>query len=769
MNEHYKAFIALGRKLAVERNAKWAIRLASDGISVKEDAWNLTAMVGDSPPPTHWIRDFGGDEKVLEAINKKRQEENLPPLNKSPLSPAWQDFIKAAALEQLFFRRNTTGHVISQIIRPLRVLATCTSNEPWELRGEDISFAYEMAKEAQGSGKLADVLLGVVKVVIDANHVADVGPLYPALSLPRQGIRTKRAKFTKSADELRANLEERKKAERLPEKRAFWELVRIVFTEQPRSFLDMLRFAQAKVILLCGIRVGEASLLPADWKRVRHYHDPSGRPAGELGGYSEALMLRHFAEKQQSPNSDSIALYENTQYVPAMFEEILTETLDQVIRATQPLRLTLQSQVEGKRLLPWFTLDALVPVAELYTVLTGNPVLINLDDQIVEKYLIRYRKDFDPNVFDEMHKSQLIQAPTAQFNGAFYVFFNRLKGKITFRQANGDTWPGSRMDWNKVFLRIDELEDHLARETATKLSDTTPFRTSGGDVAIWELMFLMPKRALAEGRNGGLCDITRYWSVGRMDGAMLQHSISGKHVSISSLFETYGLKDKDRILSLKPHSLRHLQNSELFRLGVADTVISKRFNRRSVAQSYEYDHRNLAEELEQIEIPANVEIALGEKASTVARLIKAGKASGPIVQEFHKIQWNRGDEAAFAFLKTEADGFHSTPYGHCINSFTVDPCPKHLECFAGCRHLTATDLPENQKNIIILEGRLKSALEQALARPTKSIGKENQIKHAQERLEAVRMLLSTSHGQPVFPEGADLSKPNSGSRSVLDD
>ncbi|NCA71721.1 MAG: hypothetical protein EOM91_16900 [Sphingobacteriia bacterium] len=41
---------------------------------------------------------------------------------------------------------------------------------------------------------------------------------------------------------------------------------------------------------------------------------------------------------------------------------------------------------------------------------------------------------------------------------------------------------------------------------------------------------------------------------------------------------------EDRRLTLQSHALRHLQNTELFRLGVADTIITKRFNRRSVAQ-----------------------------------------------------------------------------------------------------------------------------------------------------------------------------------------
>ncbi|WP_262083112.1 MULTISPECIES: hypothetical protein [Stenotrophomonas] len=101
------------------------------------------------------------------------------------------------------------------------------------------------------------------------------------------------------------------------------------------------------------------------------------------------------------------------------------------------------------------------------------------------------------------------------------------------------------------------------------------------------------------------------------------------------LFKRYGQSD-DKDLVLASHTLRHLQKTELFRLGVAGTIISKRFNRRSVAQSYEYDHRSLAEELDQLEPPADVEMALGEKASTVAKIIQPGKASRPIVDELRR-------------------------------------------------------------------------------------------------------------------------------------
>lgn len=194
-------------------------------------------------------------------------------------------------------------------------------------------------------------------------------------------------------------------------------------------------------------------------------------------------------------------------------------------------------------------------------------------------------------------------------------------------------------------------------------------------------------------------------------------------------------------------------------LATGDTIISKRFNRRSVAQSYEYDHRSLAEELDQLELPADVEMALGEKASTVAKMIQSGKASGPIVDAFKKIQSTEGDTAAFEFLKVEADGFHATPYGHCLNSFTVDPCPKHLECFSGCRHLSATNLPENRRHLRTLELKLAAAVEAAETKPSKSIGRTNQIQHAKVRLDGVRTLLATKQGEKPFPDGPDLSLP----------
>ena len=165
-----------------------------------------------------------------------------------------------------------------------------------------------------------------------------------------------------------------------------------------------------------------------------------------------------------------------------------------------------------------------------------------------------------------------------------------------------------------------------------------------------------------------------------------------------------------------------------------------------------------------------------------------------------EIQKNESEDAALDYLRAEADGFHSTLYGHCINSFMVDPCPTHVECFNGCRHLTSSGLTENHDNLVQLETRFQVAVDAIQARKQSiaggttlnlpattqgqpgsmqvstasiqkritSIGLDNQLTHAMTRLTNVRKLLASEPGQVVFPDGPDLSK---GSRkgTVLDD
>jgi hypothetical protein len=766
MNPHYSAFIELGKALAAERALQWEIPLNTDGTAADGVGWNLTAAAKAMSPPNHYLRDFTPDSKASAFLNEESPDSADGQLRRSALSPSWQDLMKAAAAEQLFFRRNSVLHVVGQVLRPLRVLATCTVSEPWQLNADDIRSAIRVSAAIQPSGKLRDVIIGVVKTVFDAHHVTDSGPLYASLGDRQHYVNAHaRAKYTRSKEALRDGLQDRKRAERLPERRAFWELIRIVMTQDPRTFVDELRFAAIRTMIVTGFRIGEAALLPLDWKRERNYFDAKGKPAGLSGGISTSVMIRHFAEKQQPDESDSNILVEGAQPIPELFLDIINRTLDRATSLTGPLRKTHKLQCETGRLLPWYNADELIPIPDVYIHLTGNPIWTS---QSNESLIQQYRKTFDPTLLQELYENQWkhYRRGSTRLAAGMYVFLNRLqrlmrndKIPLRFRNASGRAIaPTDRMDWGGAYMRVSELETYIATGTPSKVSDLQPIPTASGSIQPWEFMFIHPKRSLMEERNGGICDVNRFIAVGRPDLSFIGLSIGAQKLG-ETIFAKYGETAADRALNLESHSLRHLQNTELFRLGVADTIISKRFNRRSVVQSYEYDHRSLAEELDQIELPPEIEIQLGTKAATVAKMIKIGKANGPIVGAFKSIQAIDGDEAAYEYLRVEADGFHATPYGHCLNSFTVDPCPKHLECFSGCRHLSATNLPENREHLIRLENRLQGALEAIRSRTSSSLGWKNQLAHAEQRLAGVRKILSADNGEHPFPNGPDLSMP----------
>ncbi len=413
-------------------------------------------------------------------------------------------------------------------------------------------------------------------------------------------------------------------------------------------------------MIVTGFRIGEAALLPLDWKRQRNYFDSKGKPARLSGGISTSVMIRHFAEKQQSDESDSNILVEGAQPIPELFLEVINRTLDRAASLTGPLRKTHKNQCETGRLLPWYNADELVTIPDLYIHLTGNPLWTS---QPNENLTEQYRKTFDPTLLQELYESQWkhYRRGNARLAASMYVFLNRLqrlmrndKIPLRFRNAGGRVIaPTDRMDWGGAYMRVSELETYIATGTPSRVSDMQPIPTASGSIQPWEFMFIHPKRSLMEERNGGICDVNRFIAVGRPDSSFIGLSIGAQKLG-ETIFAKYGETDDDRALTLESHSLRHLQNTELFRLGVADTIISKRFNRRSVAQSYEYDHRSLAEDLEQIELSPEVEIQLGTKAATVAKMIKTGKANGPIVDTFKRIQSTDGDEAAYEYLRVEA-------------------------------------------------------------------------------------------------------------------
>jgi hypothetical protein len=746
-NSHYTAFIESARRIASDAGVDWSIALNEVGVALPGQEWDLRAMARDGRPRTYVLRTFTLVEDAQAEMARKGLSEDALAIKK-PVSPAWQDLIKAHVIEFLLVRKKSLPFIASAA-EAWRFLATISGKEPWDVTSDDVVLACEISDATQNTkyGR-SIILMGHIRSFVDPMHLFNACPLAGNLNRMVKG-RVARAKFAQVQQGVPKSLDERKNEERLPERRAFWEIVRIVFTERPATLNDAVRFAMVKILLITGLRIGEVALLPADWKRLRSYVDEVGEPAGRSGGMSDALMIRHFAEKQGTRG-----LYETTQFVPEMFRDELERTLDEVAKLTEPLRRTLKAQVDTGRIFPQYEPGQLVDAVQMYVHLTGNPVWAMAPHPPgVTRALALYRE-----TLNLLHLQDVYRLQTGQLAAAVSRFFSqeqRAKG-LVLRDIGGSL--SADRGVRGKYLRISEVETFVRSHVKTKLSDTTSFLMDNGTpLPSWEMLFLLPKRAVGAGRGDSVLDPTTTYSVGVADEALLMSAL-GMASKEASLFQSYGKTPEDRELSIKSHSFRHLQNTELFRLGVADTIISKRFNRRSVAQSYDYDHRSLAEEMDQLELPDEWSLILGEsKAATVAKMISAGRANGPIVREFKHIQAQEGDEAALRFLSAEADGFHATPYGTCLNSFTVDPCPKHLECFTGCRHLSATNLPEQRQNLLTLHGRLKTSLDHAIAKPEGAIGKENQIAHARVRLEGVEKLLATPAGGAVYPDGVDLS------------
>jgi len=758
-NEHFDNFVRAAKGFAAKKGLAWDQACEPDGRILQASRWDLDRLVG-APARGNQLPHLVTDDQTLAWLNSRRSLEGHAPLLRQMLSCAWRDLVQAVVIDFVCVQRNLPRSALYLRVRPLRVLATCAlGTEPWEITVDHVRTALEAASTGRATDSLRSVVETVVGAVLDLNHLTNRTPLLRAAlrGQPRACWDTKREK---GQSDIRVRLADRKSGEKLPDMRAFSELVRIIFTEEPATFRDALTFEQCKVLICTGFRVTEACLLPADWRRQRSYVTAEGRAAGEVGGISTSLMIRHFAEKKRGRGEDSVVLYEAMQHVPHIFEDIVEEALGSILQRTASLRSRLAQQIESGRLFPEFGLDQLIPATEVYTRLTGDLRLV--DDELPQKMVSEYRRTYDPQVLGRIWQQQ--NRPGAQLRHVaahyFYQFGRGAAGgcnplKLPACRPDGSAWEVG-VSWSQAYVRVRDLEEFVCRAMPRKVSNQEPYRLSGGKLLFpHELLLLCPKGSVTEDRNSNVCDTTRYFSVTQIGRDYVWGALGGRE---NNLFSRYGRTDEDRKLALaRTHAIRHLQNTELFRLGLADTIISKRFNRRSVQQSYVYDHRSLAEDLDAIELPVNATDRLPPRAQHVLKLIQHGKVRGPLIEEFERIQRLEGEDAAFEYLAVEADGFHATPYGICVNSFTVDPCPKHLECFNGCRHLAISGNPEDQVHLSSMARRLETAIAAIEGKPPGSIGRENQLREARSKLKNVRRAIEVMPGEQPFPDGDDLS------------
>lgn len=294
MNPFYAEFIATAKRLAGERGLSWKLVFDGDGKVSKDTRWNLTELRGGFSNPVSWLGQVGVDTASFDKLNEIRVEMGQGSLVARPMPPHWLDFYQAVLIHQLLLSQTKPGSAI-QVVAGIRRLAPAAEDTPpWAITPDHIQQAYNAVLHSFESGKQALDFVTMVRNVIDKQKLADI----PSLARFCQPYATKEALAAQQqadairdrqnahggSKSLRRSLVERKSASKLPDEKAFWELVRIVFTETPLTFSDAIRFAAFKVQIIMGFRIGEAAMLPLDWKRWREYLDADGRPAGERGG-----------------------------------------------------------------------------------------------------------------------------------------------------------------------------------------------------------------------------------------------------------------------------------------------------------------------------------------------------------------------------------------------------------------------------------------------------------------------------------------------------
>jgi len=767
MNENYRLFIEGGKVIAQENGLEWHLPYDPKTGKIQNKPvdfqWNISALRSDRGV-AHKLSSFRMLNKYIDPGTAQ---------SKQNLSDDWQDFLKAAILDQAFRKQNKAQHSVQNIGRPIRILGSVAGEiPPWEITADIVRTAYNLT--IQSSPKGAMNLEMMIRTVVDIESLADRSPLArfceansnEKTTSAAQKVAEIKTKSNRHKQQFkRSRLTDRKNAEKLPEARAFWELVRILFSESPKFFVDAVSFELAKIALFAGARANEIASLPYECLRYRDVPIKKKSEDRTTFGFERALYLSIFASKQKQNSSDSrTVLVRTAMAVPIDQEVIIKEAVERIKYLTEPMRNTIKRQREKNRIFPQYEPNQLVSIIDLHPALTGN--LWFLDDDPPLALTKKYRSSWSHEDRRSLitARTSIIDAISSQRTVSRKVrdFWYKYKRLGLNLQGNGSN--GSKV----TTVNIGELENFLKMNAVSKQSDVAPFPITDGSILQPEdNLVLLPKRAMIEGRDGNILDIDAYASIGVYNAQDLSNWFSVGHTG-NSIFSTYGDTPHNRNLRLNTHSLRHLKTTELLRYGVSDAAIAKHQNRKDIRQNQDYDHRSLLEDLENIDIPDDALDILPEKAQTTLRLILTGRARGPIVERFIKIRETEGEAVAFEYLAAEADGFHVTPFGYCLKNFMISSCPKHLQCVKNCGHFARSDNPAHDSYIIRTRERTQIALDMLRQNPMPTIGYHNQIKHAEELIEGLDAALATKPGDKVFPNGKDLYEDGRVQSSLLD-
>ncbi|WP_312607896.1 hypothetical protein [Agrobacterium pusense] len=755
MNE-FERFIADARELAERKNVSWTLALDPMGDVVEGHQWELGRMAGSRQPLPAFSR-TAPDQKTLDLMNAVRANRGLAPISRKAPAEPWIDLMKAVVIDQIFVKVNRAGQAQRHLLMLRIVAAESDPTPPWLLEPSAVRRAYNAALGIGTSGKSALDLSTTIKVYFDRMGLAEA----PALErhciayddvAGEERVRSRKAyqNDRHSSNAILERLSDRRSPEKLPDKRSYFVLVDIVFSMEPHNVSDWIRFSAIKLMIVTGLRAEEVLGAPVGCLSWRDFVDGDGKPSGAGGGVSREAFFRYFGLKKETESDQgSAALYETSQNVPMLFQKIFEDTVEDVRRVTAPARVRLRAQATSGRLLPEYDRHEIVPAVEIFSRLTGN--LRYADCDLPPDVVAAYRRSLD---FEHLKSLREYQESCGGVSHTVVSFFSRKN----FRPHDRHGVPilGRNKNWFSCYFRVGEVEDALMRELVTKSPELNTLVMQGDRrYGTHDMLFLMPVRNLVEGRNRGVLDVERYYAFGRVDYADIDLALDGRNPN--SIFRRY-LGEEGSSLCVNTLEFRHLLSDVLFCNHVSDVVNAKFFGRHTLKRTAQYDHTTLSKILEELDIGVEEHELLGDMQREMIAEILQGSLGGAKVEQFRRIQREKGDKAAVRYLAGAVAGFTITPLGACTSNFVASPCPRHLECFRRCEHLTRTPDPAEARRLDdLLEGfEIQRDAILTVPEAQRTLGWQSQLAHIDTQIDGARAAIAAAPGGKVFPHGDDL-------------
>ncbi|MBX3253506.1 MAG: hypothetical protein KF862_05140 [Chitinophagaceae bacterium] len=243
----------------------------------------------------------------------------------------------------------------------------------------------------------------------------------------------------------------------------------------------------------------------------------------------------------------------------------------------------------------------------------------------------------------------------------------------------------------------------------------------------------------------------------------------GSLPGIESIFERQNLTEADGSkIVMTSHQPRHWRNTLYDLAGMSNVNQALALGRQLLDQNTAYQHPTVKEFTESHRDFLTFN-SVSEKIGFLRSGIRENKILGDLTDTYHLIKKKQGVENAESFLATHANALHITPFGACSHDFSLNPCPKHLQCWNGCSNLNLTGSEHEIKNLQNLLENSEKALTQMKMEAEGEFGSDVWINSLENKIENLKKGLELSQlgkEQRLFESGKDLSGTKTKTSSV---